>query len=245
MGLLVECKKHFGTTDLFKVLQVKENASNKDVKKAFFEKSKLYHPDKCSDASATEKFQILNRLYSILSDEDKRKIYLETGDVDEDSTLVNISDWKSFWSAFFPKVDLKAVDKLKSEYVGSEQERKDIKENYVKFKGDMNSIMESTMFAEIEREDEIREIINELISSGEVEAYKKYTNESAASKMKRKKDAEKDRNEMIKDSKKSKPKPDLEDLAIAIRSRQQKECASFLDSLEAKYAPKPKKSRTK
>ena len=41
------------------------------------------HPDKNKHVEdATEKFQSLQRVYSILSDEEKRKLYDETGCVD-------------------------------------------------------------------------------------------------------------------------------------------------------------------
>ena len=41
------------------------------------------HPDKNKHVDdATEKFQSLQRVYSILSDEEKRKLYDETGCVD-------------------------------------------------------------------------------------------------------------------------------------------------------------------
>lgn len=53
------------------------------VKKAFFKQSLRCHPDRCVEESAkkeaTEKFQIISRAYAILSDEEKRKVYDETG----------------------------------------------------------------------------------------------------------------------------------------------------------------------
>ena len=52
------------------------------VKKAYYKLSLKVHPDKASDdekEQATEKFQLLSKLYQILSDEKKRKVYDKTG----------------------------------------------------------------------------------------------------------------------------------------------------------------------
>ena len=52
------------------------------VKKAYYKLSLKVHPDKVSDdekEQATEKFQLLSKLYQILSDEKKRKVYDKTG----------------------------------------------------------------------------------------------------------------------------------------------------------------------
>lgn len=52
------------------------------VKRAYYKQSLKVHPDRASDEekeNATEKFQTLGKVYSILSDGEKRKIYDETG----------------------------------------------------------------------------------------------------------------------------------------------------------------------
>ena len=52
------------------------------MKKAYYKLSLKVHPDKVSDddkEQATEKFQLLSKLYQILSDEKKRKVYDKTG----------------------------------------------------------------------------------------------------------------------------------------------------------------------
>ena len=52
------------------------------VKKAYYKQSLRVHPDRVTDdekENATEKFQTLGKVYSILSDKEKRKIYDETG----------------------------------------------------------------------------------------------------------------------------------------------------------------------
>jgi DnaJ family protein C protein 9 len=52
------------------------------VKRAYYKKSLKVHPDRVGEEdkeNATEKFQTLGKVYSILSDKEKRKIYDETG----------------------------------------------------------------------------------------------------------------------------------------------------------------------
>ena len=43
--------------DLYEILELKSNASEYDIKKAYYSLSKKYHPDKCKDENATMKFQ--------------------------------------------------------------------------------------------------------------------------------------------------------------------------------------------
>merc|ERR1711997_117936 len=59
----------------YKILGVKKSASEKEIKKAFREKAKLYHPDKNDSPDAEQKFRDLAEAYEILSDERKRQNY--------------------------------------------------------------------------------------------------------------------------------------------------------------------------
>lgn len=61
--------------DLYKILGVEKNASQRDVQKAFHRLSLKYHPDKNPSKSAQEKFSEINNAYEVLSDEEKRKNY--------------------------------------------------------------------------------------------------------------------------------------------------------------------------
>jgi DnaJ family protein A protein 2 len=72
------------TTKLYETLEISKDASQKDVKKAYFRLSKLHHPDKGGDE---HKFKEIAAAYEILSDPEKRKNYdqygLEGVDTDE------------------------------------------------------------------------------------------------------------------------------------------------------------------
>ncbi|MBN1535719.1 MAG: molecular chaperone DnaJ [Anaerolineales bacterium] len=61
--------------DYYEVLGVGRNASNDDLKTAFRQKARQFHPDVNKDADAEEKFKELNEAYAVLSDADKRAAY--------------------------------------------------------------------------------------------------------------------------------------------------------------------------
>jgi DnaJ-class molecular chaperone len=74
----------------YKILGVERNVTEKQIKSAYYELSKKYHPDTgatgalaavcarmrtpCTDAD-TDKFLAITEAYAILSDEHKRKLY--------------------------------------------------------------------------------------------------------------------------------------------------------------------------
>ncbi|PRD23250.1 UNVERIFIED_CONTAM: l [Trichonephila clavipes] len=70
----------YSNTDLYKVLGVSRNASQNDIKKAYYQLAKKYHPDaNKKDPAASKKFQEVSAAYEVLSDETKRKEYDEWG----------------------------------------------------------------------------------------------------------------------------------------------------------------------
>lgn len=55
---------------------VAKNSSAKDIKKAYYQLAKKYHPDtNKNDPNAQKKFQEVSEAYEILSDDTKRKEY--------------------------------------------------------------------------------------------------------------------------------------------------------------------------
>ncbi len=66
--------------DYYEVLGVDKNASEQEIKSAFRKKAKEYHPDLNKDnPDAAEKFKEAQEAYSVLSDENKRKMYDQYG----------------------------------------------------------------------------------------------------------------------------------------------------------------------
>ena len=63
----------------YEILEVSENASNEVIEKAYKTLAKKYHPDVNKEPGAAEKFKEISEAYSVLSDENKRKIYDQYG----------------------------------------------------------------------------------------------------------------------------------------------------------------------
>ena len=75
--------------DLYKILGVKKDANENEIKKAYRKGAIVFHPDKQSGKTDEEKetaekmFKDLGEAYSILSDPKKKQMYDEGQDVEE------------------------------------------------------------------------------------------------------------------------------------------------------------------
>jgi DnaJ-class molecular chaperone len=69
------------TKDLYSVLGVKRDASEKDIRSAYRKLARKYHPDvNPGDKSAEERFKEINNANEVLSDPEKRKKYDKYGE---------------------------------------------------------------------------------------------------------------------------------------------------------------------
>lgn len=66
--------------DYYKILGIKKDASEDEIKKAFRKLAHTYHPDKSGGDEA--KFKEANEAYSVLSDKKKRAQYDQFGSTD-------------------------------------------------------------------------------------------------------------------------------------------------------------------
>ena len=74
--------------DLYDTLGVTRDADNATIKKAYRKKAQISHPDK---GGKPEEFHAVRKAYGILSDEDKRARYDETGDDGEQLSTEEIA----------------------------------------------------------------------------------------------------------------------------------------------------------
>jgi molecular chaperone DnaJ len=75
-GVVIMAEKR----DYYDVLGVTKGATEAEIKSAFRKKAKEFHPDlNKDDPKASEKFQEAQEAYSVLSDENKRKMYDQYG----------------------------------------------------------------------------------------------------------------------------------------------------------------------
>lgn len=70
-------------TSLYTILDVENEASPEDIKKAYRKKAQAHHPDK--EGGDEELFKEIQKAYEILSDANKRKHYDETGEESKDN----------------------------------------------------------------------------------------------------------------------------------------------------------------
>ncbi|KAJ9201234.1 DnaJ domain-containing protein [Paecilomyces variotii] len=252
----------------YEVLGVEEKATADEIKSAYRKKALRHHPDKAQadqKDEANKKFQEIAFAYAILSDERRRRRYDLTGNTSETLDLEDDDfNWMEFYrEQFSSMVDSSAIEKIKKEYQGSDQERQDLLAAFERHKGNMDLVYETVMLSSILDDDErFRRIIDDAIQKKEVTAWDEYVNESKVTRDRRLENARKEAaeaEELAKDlgvedklsgkgrgkgKKKKATKADDNELAALIQQRQQSRAANFFDDLEAKYA-QPKKGSGK
>ncbi len=88
------------------VLGVSRDASASELRKAYYKKCLTYHPDKLSTELsnddkelAKKKFQAISLAYAILSDDEKRKEYDESGELyGDDDDFATSKDGENPWT---------------------------------------------------------------------------------------------------------------------------------------------------
>ncbi|CAG6016748.1 unnamed protein product [Menidia menidia] len=243
MGLLEQCEELFKTSNLYEVLGINKEANEADIRRSYYKVSLKVHPDRApEDPQATEKFQVLGKLYTVLTDKDQRAIYDEQGVVDEESDVLSQDRcWEDYWRLLFPKITVEDILKFEKNYKGTEEERADVIRLYVQHKGDMDAIMTSVLCCSQEDEPRFCSIVQAAIDSGEVEAFPAFTQESNKKKRARRKRADRERQEAEEMQKEIGLDGQDDSLVSMLKQRQQSRgnnFNSFLSDLEAKYSKK-------
>merc|ERR1719273_1297323 len=230
MGILATCEELFGTTDLYQV-----------------------HPDRVGETereSCTRKFQCVGAVYAVLSDQERRGLYDETGEVEDemDPLQDKDKDWEEYWRIHFPKISVQDIEKFEEEYRESEEEREDLKKAYIEAEGDMGQILDTVMCAREEDEERFRNMINEMIKNKEVKKFKAFSKVSKAEKENRKREREKEAREAEEAAQElglGSGEDSLRSLILARQSNRASAAESFLDGLAEKYSKKSSKSKKK
>jgi DnaJ homolog subfamily B member 4 len=69
--------------DFYSILEINNDASENDIKKAYRKLALIWHPDKNKDKEAEKKFMNISEAYQVLIDDNKRRIYDATGTYDD------------------------------------------------------------------------------------------------------------------------------------------------------------------
>lgn len=251
MGLLEACEKYYSAQSLYEVLEVAKTSSSKEIKKAYHKLSLKVHPDRASEEKkelATEKFQTLGQVYFILSDEEKRKVYDETGEIDDENDIPPDRDWNDYWRLMFPKITLKDIEEFGENYKESEEEKSDLKKLYEKFEGDMDEIAENLMCYSVDEEPRLMKLLKKMIKNEEVPEFDAFLKEPAK---KRKKRHHRHAGEATEAEAHSKElgldvSGSLKDMIAKKNSNREAAFTNLMSSLEEKYCkPKAKAKKRK
>ncbi|KAB5551829.1 hypothetical protein DKX38_009140 [Salix brachista] len=219
---------------LYEVLGVEKAASQQEIKRAYYKLALRLHPDKNpGDEDAKEKFQQLQKVISILGDEEKRAVYDQTGCVDDTDLAGDVvQNLKEFFRTFYKKVTEADIEEFEANYRGSDSEKKDLIDLYKEWQGNMSRIFCSMLCSDPKLDSHrFKDILDEAISAGEVKrtkAYQKWAKRISETKPP---------TNPLKRRGKSKKEPEA-DLFAIISERQSKrknQVTSFLLSLESKY----------
>ncbi|KAK5841793.1 chaperone protein dnaJ 6-like [Gossypium arboreum] len=180
----VEVENHSSSNEksLYEVLNVAKTASQQEIKKAYYKLALRLHPDKNpGDEEAKEKFQQLQKVISILGDEEKRAVYDQTGCVgDADLAGDVVENLKTFFRAMYKKVTEADIEEFEVNYRGSDSEKKDLFDLYKKCKGNMNKLFCSMLCSDPKLDSHrFKDLLDEAIAAGELKetkAYRKWAN---------------------------------------------------------------------
>ncbi|KAL9047314.1 MAG: hypothetical protein Q9214_000073 [Letrouitia sp. 1 TL-2023] len=257
----------------YEVLGLTKSASDSEVRSAYKKLALKNHPDKVAahlKDSAHLTFQQIAFAYAILSSPHRRRRYDSTGSTSESIDPDDDFDWADFFRAQFSEaLTADTFTSFAETYKSSAEEQRDVLAAYTKHCGKLNGVYASVMLSNpLEDEDRFRAYIEAAIEAGGVEAYDKFVNEPKRSKEARMRKARCEAKEAEKEAagneryqsifgKKNGGGGGSKDaanghqankemgLAELIQARNKGRAATFLDSLEQKYAGKKGTKRGK
>lgn len=213
------------------------------VKKAYHKLSLKFHPDRVAEEEkeeATEKFKVLSKLYSVLTDKNKKALYDDKGVIDDDDER-DLSSWLELWRSVFKPITDQDIQNYERDYIGSEQEEIDVRKAYVNGKGCINFMMNHIPFMAIKDEPRIQEMVRKWIDAGEVPEHKQFTEEPKAKKQRRHKKYARESEEAEENKKKLEQRgTSLEQMIAQRNEERQANANNFFASLLDKYDKKEK-----
>ena len=210
--------------DLYSLLGLKKDATHEDIRKAYRILVFKIHPDKNkNDPEASSKFANINKAYKILSNEETRKLYDETGEYDEGNEgRINIEDTLNFFRKIYSTKD---IENFEEKYIGSLEEEEDLKNYYIENNGNIANILECIPCSKNEDVERFKNIFESLFRKKVLKKNKNY--EYSKNKVKLLK-------EDLKEQKEA--KETLDKLTQQIMLNQKKRNFNdYLDSLANKY----------
>ena len=155
-------EKNNNNLDLYALLGLTRTATFSEIRKAYKRLVLQCHPDKNkTDPETSSKFINISKAYKILSNEDSRRYYDETGEYDEENGgPIDIYDTYNFFKRIY---STKQIDLYQIKYKFSDEEEQDLIQYYNEYNGNMKYILEYIPFAENEDIPRFVEIFEKLI----------------------------------------------------------------------------------
>ncbi|GAX15939.1 DnaJ homolog subfamily C member 9 [Fistulifera solaris] len=187
------------------VLQCPKDASAAQLRKAYYRAALLYHPDKNPDGH--KQFQAISMAYQILKDKDMRDAYDESGeipDTPDDDDDMGTSDkgnpWKEYFDRIFGKVTTSDIDAFSAKYKCSDEEKKDVLQQFVQRQGDLLQMLEFVMLSS--EKDAVRwveDYLRPALEANEIPTEYQLTMEKTLEKVQKKLSKQKDSEEQEDD----------------------------------------------
>jgi DnaJ homolog subfamily C member 9 len=133
------------------------------------------HPDKNpDDQEASEKFSNLHNAYLILMDEEKRRLYDTTGEID-DTCGVDLEGTYEYFKHIYPTITEKDIEDFTLKYKDSEMEREDLINFYKVYNGDMKKLLQFIPLSTNEDIERLLKIYETLFQEKKLKKTKKFT----------------------------------------------------------------------
>ena len=106
-----------------------------------------FHPDKNNEKEAGEKFNQIHQAYEILMDDEKRRYYDDTGEID-DKLEINVENTYNYFRDIYTKITTNDIDSFSEKYKNSSMEEEDLINHYNEYEGDVTKLLECIPLSE-------------------------------------------------------------------------------------------------
>ena len=209
---------------LYMLLGVNEKATENEIRKAYKKMVYIVHPDKNpNDPNATEKFRNLQIAYKILMDPEKRALYDETGEYDENNTeKFEMNETYEYFRTIYKRITTNDIENYSKKYKKSEEEKMDLIDFYIDNDGDVELILENIPLSENKDIQRFKDFYEQIIKEGIIERTELY--EKSKNNIKLLKDESKEADEEFEKLKQQ-----------IVLNKEKRKNDNFLDNLLNKY----------
>lgn len=226
--------REFEGLDLYAILRISKGADEKAVRKSYLKRALETHPDKNNGKDA--EFREVAFAYSVLSNDDARKNYDETGHASRSPTIADL-----FSRHVRIEVTEEMIEEHRQKYQHSDDERQDLLNAYERHNGDFDKIFESVIHAEIDDQERLLTLLREAIDRGELDELPAFRRTTIASRnKKRAQRASKEKDAASREARRLGIETS-DGLAALIKSRQANRFDDLVTKLETKYKVQKRK----